>query len=316
MRIIDNNEIKALNISPAKCVEWAEEGLRIKNRSIMPPKTAIHLPGSLDFFMTMPCLLPPEFSRFGCKNASRFSCSHPSVKSYLMLCDSSNGDFLALINCDWITSWRTGATAALAIKTFRNSKANTYSFMGLGCAGSAALECFLATTAGEKKIVRLLRYKDHAERAIAKFAELYPDADFIIVDTMTDLVNGSDVIVSAITQAPGQLVEDTSLFKPGVLLVPIHTRGFQNCDRIFDKVFGDDYGQISGFQFFKEFKSFHEFSQVVTGEVSGRESDTERIISYNIGLGLHDVLFAAKIENLINQQITPPHLINFRRHAA
>lgn len=260
------------------------------------------MPDSLDFFMTMPCLLPPEFSRFGCKNASRFSCSHPSVKSYMMLCDSSNGDFLALINCDWITSWRTGATAALAVKTFRNSKASIYSFMGLGCAGKAALECFLDSTKDEKKTVRLLRYKDHAEKAIAKFAGKYPETEFVISDSTDDLVDNADVIVSAITQAPGLLVEDTTLFKPGVLLVPIHTRGFQNCDRIFDKIFGDDYGQISGFQYFNEFKSFHEFSQVLIGEVPGRESDEQRIIAYNIGLGLHDVLFAAKIEQLINEK--------------
>lgn len=311
MRIIDNSEIEALHISPATCVDWAEEGLRIKYDSSMPPKTAIHMPDSLDFFMTMPCLLPARFGRFGCKNASRFSCSHPSVKSYMMLCDSSNGNFLALINCDWITSWRTGATAALAVKTFRQSHASVYSFMGLGCAGTAALHCFLDSTRSETgKTVRLLRYKDHAENTIDRFAPLYPEVRFEISDSVEKLVAGADVIVSAITQAPGLLVEDTSLFKPGVLLVPIHTRGFQNCDRIFDRIFGDDYGQISGFKYFKEFPSFNEFSEVLLGKVPGRQSDSQRIIAYNIGLGLHDVLFAAKIEQLMNQQITPPQFSN------
>lgn len=299
MEIIENKTILDLNISPATCVEWAEEGLKIKYISDMPSKTAIHLKGCLDFFMTMPCLLPDKYSRFGCKNASRFSSSHPSVKSYMMLCDSSNGNFLALINCDWITSWRTGATAALAIKTFRKSDAKIYSFMGLGCAGKAALECFLETTAQEEKTVRLLRYKNHAESAIAELAPKFPNATFEISDNNIELVTDADVIVSAITQAPNLLIEDTSLFKPGVLIVPIHTRGFQNCDRIFDKIFGDDTGQIAGFQYFNKFKSFNEFSRVILNEVPGRESDDERIIAYNIGLGLHDVLFAAKIEQLL-----------------
>jgi len=218
----------------------------------------------------------------------------------MMLCDSSNGNFLSLINCDWITSMRTGATAALAILTFRNTKASTYSFMGLGCAGKAALECFLHATKGETKTIRLLKYKDHAEKITSEFRDKFPEVTFVTINDITSLVKDSDVIVSAITQAPNLLVEDTSLFKPGTLLVPIHTRGFQNCDRIFDKIFGDDTKQISSFQYFNEFKSFNEFSRVLLGEVPGRENDSERIIAYNIGLGLHDVYFASKIEELIS----------------
>lgn len=302
MNIIENNEILALKISPSTCVKWAEEGLKIKYRSIMPAKTAIHMPDSLDFFMTMPCLLPPEYGLFGCKNASRFSCSHPSVKSYMMLCDSTNGDFLSLINCDWITSWRTGATAALAIITFRKSDAHIYSFMGLGCAGRAALECFLSASEGENKTIRLLRYKNHAENVITELASKYPNVNFEISNSISELVDDADVIVSAITQSPGLLVEDEKIFKPGVLLVPIHTRGFQNCDRVFDKIFGDDTAQISGFKYFNEFRSFNEFSQVLLGQVEGRTNDKERIIAYNIGLGLHDVYFAAKIQQIINSE--------------
>ncbi len=307
MRIIENEEILSLNITPATCVKWAEEGLKLKYKSIMPAKTAIHMPGSLDFFMTMPCLLPQEYGRFGCKNASRFSSSHPSVKSYMMLCDSNNGDFLSLINCDWITSWRTGATAALAIKTFRKSDASVYAFMGLGCAGMASLKCFLDSTSSERKTVKLLRYKNHAEKAIEELSAKYPEVNFEISKSTEELIKGSDVIVSAITQAPGLIVEDLGLFKPGVLLVPVHTRGFQNCDKIFDKIFGDDTAQISGFKYFNEFRYFNEFSRVVLDEIPGRDNDEQRIIAYNIGLGLHDIYFAYKIEQLINQQITPPH---------
>ncbi len=299
MRIIENHEIEALGITPVTCVQWAKEGFEIKYCCNMPPKKAIHLPGSMDFFTAMPCLLPPEFGRYGCKIVSRFSKSHPSLKSYMMLCDSNSGDFLALINSDWITSWRTGATAALAILTYRKSDARIYSFMGLGCAGRAALECFLDSTVDEQKTVRLLRYKDHADRVIKDLAEKYPAVEFEISDSVNQLVEDADVVVSAITQAPGLLVDDVDLFKPGVVLVPVHTRGFQNCDRVFDKIFGDDTGQISGFQYFNEFRSFNEFSKVLLGEVPGRENDNERIIAYNIGLGLHDVYFAAKIEQLM-----------------
>ena len=48
-----------------------------------------------------------------------------------------------------------------------------------------------------------------------------------------------------------------------------------------------------------EFRSFAEFSDVLLGRVLGRQSADERIISYNIGLGLHDVWFASNIYNMI-----------------
>lgn len=302
MKIITNEEIENLNISPIDCIKWVEEGFKMKYKSQMPPKISIHLRDSLDFFMTMPCLLPEEFGYFGCKNASRFSCTHPSVKSYLMLCDSHNGNFLSLINCDWITSMRTGAVAALAIKTFQKKDSSIYAFMGLGRAGSAALECFIAENKHRDVTIRLLKYKDHAERTIDKYKN-FTNIHFEIKEYPYNLIKDADVVVSAITQAPQLLVDDTSIFKPGVLLVPIHTRGFQNCDLFFDKIFGDDTSQISGFQYFSKFKSFNEFSKVLLKEVDGRTNDDERIIAYNIGLGLHDVLFAAKIYNILTSKV-------------
>ncbi len=302
MKIITNEEIENLNISPIDCIKWVEEGFKMKYKSQMPPKISIHLRDSLDFFMTMPCLLPEEFGYFGCKNASRFSCAHPSVKSYLMLCDSHNGNFLSLINCDWITSMRTGAVAALAIKAFQKKDSSIYAFMGLGRAGSAALECFIAENKHRNVTIRLLKYKDHAERTLDKYKN-FTNIHFEIKENPYNLIKDADVVVSAITQAPQLLVNDTSIFKPGVLLVPIHTRGFQNCDLFFDKIFGDDTSQISGFQYFSKFKSFNEFSKVLLKEVDGRTNDDERIIAYNIGLGLHDVLFAAKIYNILTSKV-------------
>ena len=119
------------------------------------------------------------------------------------------------------------------------------------------------------------------------------------MDNTSDLVRGADVVVSCITDASGLLVEDESLFKPGVLVVPVHTRGFQNCDTTFDKVYADDTDHVKGFKYFSQFKEFHQIEEVLKGEVAGRESDSERILSYNIGLGLHDVLYASRIYDML-----------------
>lgn len=144
----------------------------------------------------------------------------------------------------------------------------------------------------------MFRYKDQAEKFISYF-EGYRNVSFKVVDTIPELVSGADVLVSCITDAQSLLVEDKNLFKRGVLVIPVHTRGFQNCDLFFDKVFADDTNHVKGFKNFSQFRSFNEISNVLLGKCSGRESDDERILSYNIGLGLHDVYFAAKIYDIL-----------------
>ena len=142
--------------------------------------------------------------------------------------------------------------------------------------------------------VLLMRYKDQAELFIERFKG-YTNVTFSICDDARELIAHADVIVSCITEAQGLLCDDDSLYKEGCLVVPVHTRGFQNCDLFFDKVYADDTAHVCGFKYFDRFKQFAEIQDVIAGKKPGRESDTERILSYNIGLGLHDVVYASKI---------------------
>lgn len=84
-------------------------------------------------------------------------------------------------------------------------------------------------------------------------------------------------------------------YPSGYTLIPVRTRGFQDCDLEFDHVFGDDTGHIAGFANFARFRTFAEISDVLTGTTKGRTSSSEHIISYNIGIGLHDIWYASKI---------------------
>lgn len=298
MRIITDEEIRALGISEAQCVEWVREAFLMKQRCQLPPKISLHPQGS-DFINTMPCLLPDEYHRFGCKVVSRIKGAEPALRSDMMLYDSATGKMLALLQCDTITALRTGAVATLAIETLRAKMARVYSFIGLGVMGHSVLRCLLATNAVEGMTVRLKRYKNHAERAVEMYAGLYPQVRFEIADTMDELVEDADVIVSCITVAEDLLVDDVAKFKPGVLIVPVHTRGFQNCDTVFDKVVADDEGHVNNFRYFNSFRKFIELGDVVAGRAAGRESESDRILAYNIGLGLHDVLYATRIYSMI-----------------
>jgi len=297
MKIITSKQIEDLNISTGTCIKWVKEDFLFKSRCQLPAKMSVHPMGN-DFFTTMPCLLPEEFHLFGVKVVSRILGRKPALNSDLMLFDTRSGELISVMDSNWITSMRTGAVAALAIETFKKSDAKNFSFIGLGNTAYSTMSCLLNHFPDKQFNINLFKYKDQADRFRNYFSS-FKNADFKIVDTIEALVSDADVIVSCITDADGILVDDTSLFKKGVLVVPVHTRGFQNCDLIFDKVFADDESHVKGFKNFGHFRYFDEISNVLSGQHEGRENDSERILSYNIGLGLHDVYFAFKIFDLI-----------------
>lgn len=300
MKIVSASLIKELKISPSLCVDWIKESFALKASAQLPAKISIHPQGN-DFFNTMPCLLPAPYNRFGVKEVHRIKGAVPALGSDLLLYNSQTGELLAMFDADWITTMRTGAVATYAIQTLRKSEANTYAFIGLGNTARATLLCLLDSELGKEHHVILRRYKDQAENFIDRFVA-YDNVTFEIVDNIEKLVRSSDVIVSCITEADGLICEDNSCFEAGCLVVPVHTRGFQNCDLFFDKVFADDTAHVCGFKYFNQFKSFAELQDVIAGQKLGRESDEERILSYNIGLGLHDVLYASKIYDLVESR--------------
>ena len=307
MKIISQKQIRELNISPTQCIEWVQESFSLKEIAQLPAKISLHPQGN-DFFNTMPCLLPAPYNYFGVKEVHRIKGATPALGSDLLLYNSQTGELLAMLDADWITTMRTGAVAALAIQTFRKSNAKTYGFLGLGNTGRATMLCLLDAEPEVMHHVILLRYKDQAELFIERFKG-YANVTFTICDDAKELVAQSDVIVSCITEAQGLLCEDNELYKEGCLVVPVHTRGFQNCDLFFDKVYADDTAHVCGFKYFNQFKQFAEIQDVISGKAKGRESDSERILSYNIGLGLHDVVYASKIYEILKDSSNDIKLI-------
>lgn len=293
--VIQQSQIDALQLNPATCVEWVKEAFLMKDDIQMPAKLSVHPQGE-DFITSMPCLLPESQGRkyFGIKMVSRIDGQVPTLQSNIFLYDAKSGHLLAVVDGDWITAMRTGAVAALAAKTLQRKGNSTYSIMGLGNIGRAVGLCLAADNRDRQITFRLLRYKDQAERFVERLKD-FDNVNFEIVNDKRIFAAEADVLISAVTVATELLFPDNSLFREGVTVIPVHVRGFQNCDLFFDKVFGDDTGQVSGFKYFNQFRQYDEFHHVLQGKNPGRTNDEERILSYNYGIALHDIFFASRI---------------------
>lgn len=299
MKLITFDTIAKAGISPAQCYQWTSQMIADKKSTILPPKI------SMKAFDGMFCNVMPSVvgQSGGVKVVTRYPERVPSLDSFLVLFDVNTGENLALMDANWITAMRTGAVAAHSIIHLAKTNFSTIGIVGLGNTARAAL-LVLASVLPQKQLhIKLLRYKDQAQDFIQRFRE-FPNLHFCVVDTPQELVKGSDVIVSAATYMPENLCED-SCYEEGVLVVPIHTLGFTNCDLFFDKVFADDYGHVKHFRYFDQFRSFAEVCDVVNGKVPGRENDQERILAYNIGLSIHDINYAAHIYELLKDADLP-----------
>lgn len=300
MNIITHQDIISLNISPLDCYKWVEQMIARKADSILPPKISMKpLDGA--FCNVMPSIVVSDDGSKvgGVKLVTRYPNRIPSLDSKLFLFNADNGKFKALMDANWITAMRTGAVAVHSIDLLAKKDFKTIAIIGLGNTARATISVLAEKFRNRRFTLRLLKYKGQEQL----FAERFKQFDCFIIEYYENIDNmfrGSDVIISAATYLPNDICSDDA-FDEGVLLVPIHTLGYTNCDLFFDKVFADDTDHVKHFKNFAKFKRFAEVHNVVAGKAQGRENDRERILVYNIGIAMHDIFFADKIYNLFDE---------------
>lgn len=298
MKIVSFEDVKSLNISPVHCYEWASEMIEHKKDSFLPAKTHMNMPGNI-FCNVMPSMIHTANGTVGgVKVVTRYPERKPSLDSKILLFNADTGDFLALMDGNWITAMRTGAVAAHSVIHLAKSKWTTAAMIGLGNVARSTL-LVLASIIDRPINIKLLRYKNQAELFAERFKE-FPNLQFRIVDTMEECIRGSEVIISCATYFENDIAPD-EWFDEGVLVVPVHTRGFTNCDLFFDKVFADDTGHVDHFKNFDKFRYYAEVGDVINSAALGRENDRERILAYNIGVSIHDINYAAHIYQMFKQ---------------
>jgi len=303
MKIITFEDIAGLKIQPEVCYEWAEAMIRTKREALLPPKISVK-PADGVFCNVMPSMIPgPAGSHMGgVKVVTRYPGRIPSLESRILLMDADSGEFLALMDGTWITTMRTGAVAAHSVILFAKKGFDTIGIMGLGNVARSTLLILASKLPDKEMHIKLLKYKGQEEDYAARFKD-HKNLHFSFVDTPEKMVSGSDVILSGATYVPEDVCAD-EFFGEGVMVQPIHTLGFTNCDLFFDKVFADDQGHVCHFKNYDKFRNFSEVCDVVNGIRPGRENDGERILVYNIGISLHDIYYASSVYKMMQENGT------------
>jgi len=308
VKLVQFKDLQKISVTPKMHVEWVRESFLGKKEALLPKKISLTIREKV-YFNFMPSILS-AIDTTGLKVVTRIPCRIPSMQAQIFVYDEPSGDLKAIMDGTYITTMRTGAVAALSTLELAVPDFYEVGMIGLGNCGRAYLNCLFDSIGDKKLLFKLYRYKTYADEIIKKYAN-YSNITFRIVDSYEEIVSGSDVIVSAVSYADELFCDDNNLYKKGCLLVPIHLRGFQNCDLFFDKVIVDDINHIHTFKYFDQFKDVYEISDVLDGTRLGRENNEERIIAYDIGLSIHDLLFARKYLDIIKAEKLETETIRF-----
>lgn len=294
MKILDFNTIKKMGIREKDVYDWCNEVWLLKEECVLPAKTKMW-EGKSGRYITMPCIMP-MLDIAGVKFISRNvddANGIPARNSHIMIQQRSKLGLLTVEDGMWITNMRTAAIAVHSVIKYSREDAKTLGLMGLGLVAWTFMKIF-GSLCSKNYTIKLLRYKDQAERFVERFKQEFPQFNYEMVDTYDDICS-SDIVVSAVGYARNEFAKN-EIFQQGCLVVPIQTSGFQNCDLCFDKVIVDDIEHVKSYKYYERFKEkISEVSKIEKNEMTGRDSSTQRIIAYCGGIALHDIFCGYKI---------------------
>ena len=297
-------DVERVGLEMATIIDLLETMFREKGegRVEMPPKPGIHPRGDA-FIHAMPAYIP-AMKAAGLKWVSGFpenmARGLPYISGLVVMNDVDTGLPYAVMDCTWITAYRTGAATALSARYLARRESESVGVLGCGVQGRTNLIA-LATLF---PVTRVFAYdtSDEARRRYAADMHATLGVEVVQVTAPRDAVVESDMVVTAgpIRKRPEPVIEPSWL-RPGAFASAVDFDSYftpaalVECDRIVT----DDHQQ---FQYYRSIGYFQtapdphaSLDEVVVGRKPGRQSARERTLAMNLGLALEDMAVGREV---------------------
>jgi ornithine cyclodeaminase/alanine dehydrogenase len=268
----------------------------------MPPKPGIHTQPDA-FIHAMPAFIPALQSA-GIKWVSGYPANYkrglPYISGLLILNDAETGLPYAVMDCTWITAYRTGAASALSAKYLARKQSQVAGILACGVQGRTNLLA-LATLFPLKRVYAYDVLPDVQRRYVEEMSAKL-GLEIMGVDEPKKAVVESDLVVTAgpILKHPTPTIEKDWL-RPGAFASAVDFDSYWKGEALaqFNKISTDDHAQ---FQYYKSDGYFQttpdpyaDLGEIVAGLKPGRERDDERTMGMNLGLAMDDMAVAPGI---------------------
>jgi len=297
-------DVEAAGVDMATVIALVEEGFREKaaGRVEMPPKPGIH-PQQDAFIHAMPAYVSGMRSA-GVKwvggNPANPPRGLPYISGLIILNDVDTCVPYAVMDCTWITGYRTGAATAVAAKHLARPESRTAGILACGFQGRTNLialaELFQLTR------VYAFDTDDRVQRRFVSEMSAALNIEVVGVRDVREAVIASDLVVTSgpILKHPVPVIEKDWL-QPGAFASAVDFDSYwtpgalAQCDRIAT----DDHAQFHyyrGIGYFQQTPDpYADLGELVGGQKPGRERAEERTMAMNLGLALDDMAVAPEV---------------------
>lgn len=268
----------------------------------MPPRTTLDIAEGQGFLRLMP-VIAYDTGYAGYK--AMFYHPVNGVRYVISMADLETGDFVAMLDADWITAFRTAATAAIAVKHLAPETVDQVTVIGSGTQARALLEASAKVISPRTVLVYSPTPANREEFAREMSAQLGLTVE--ATNDPTAAIKGSDVVLSAIRAGSvpvihGDAVREGALVC-GISSVRPHHREVDMELWGNSRVVVDDLPHVcesgDGIEATKlghtSPTDVKELWQVLQDPTQGRRSAGERVLFKSVGTAEQDLALAALV---------------------
>jgi ornithine cyclodeaminase/alanine dehydrogenase-like protein (mu-crystallin family) len=297
-------DVRGVGLDLRTIVGLLETAFREKGegRVEMPPKPGVHTRPDA-FIHAMPAFIPALRSA-GVKWVSGYPDNHrlglPYITGLLILNDVDTGVPYAVMDCTWITAYRTAAASALSARYLARPDSRTVGILACGVQGRTNLEAM----AVEFQVTRAFAYdvRPDVQRRFADEMSGELGIEVIGVDGPRAAVAESDIVITSgpILRNPAPAIE-AGWLRPGAFASAVDFDSYWSPAAMaeFDRVTTDDHAQ---FQYYRRAGYFRQtpdpdadLGELVAGLRVGRTDERQRTLAINLGLALDDMAVAPEV---------------------
>lgn len=279
---LSEDDVISLNIKMSEVIDAVENGWRLKGEGKveMPAKIGIH-PRKDCYIHAMPCWIGGEVDTCGLKWVSGFPQNIeqrlPYNNGLFVLTDSDNGLMKAVMDANWLTTWRTGAASGVIAKYLGGAGCATVAIIGAGTQGRINLRA-IATVYPELKTAKVF---DPLPRQVESFRKemgaAFPSVKIEACSDVRAACDDADIVITCtpVLEKPVRIVRSSWLKKDVLCIAVDHDSAF-DADVMTEAVayVVDDRGQYNYMQgggvYFQGYPCekdlYAEMSEVVVGK--------------------------------------------------
>jgi ornithine cyclodeaminase/alanine dehydrogenase len=301
---LSHADVAEVALDVKKIIDLLEQAFLEKGRgnTEMPPKPGIH-PHQDAFIHAMPASIPAMRSA-GIKWVSGYPENPgrglPYISGLMILNDFDTGLPYAVMDCTWITGYRTGAATALAARYLAREDSEVVGILACGLQGRTNLEA-LAAQFPVRRVYAYDILPQVQERYVSEMSEKL-GIEIIGVNEPKEAVVRSDMVVTSgpILKHPTPTIEEDWL-QTGAFASAVDYDSYWHPAALtqIDKFITDDLAQMdyyrSGGYFQGTPQPYADLGEIVAGLKPGRESDAERTLAMNLGLAIDDMAVGPEV---------------------